>query len=437
MGFGFRKTFSSGPFRFTVSPSGVSSSFGVRGARISSGPRGTFVTVSSHGAYYRHRIDNHTVSSHPNAQQQSSSEQPTLDSVFQVPIAELIASNQSELVDKLNANVAATNPAIFVFILSGLCLLIAPSFPIAGIILALIGILCGAVLFSRFKASHTQEIHYSLDTPAAANFEKTQTALATLASCSNVWALNTRSATSDQKRNAGAGMLITRKSAYIGNTATEGFRSSLPFSSIGANSAVLHFLPDQILIFSNKKYASVSYEQLGVDIASTRYIETEGVPRDSTQVDTTWRFVNKNGGPDRRFNDNSQIPVLRYGEVTLRTATGFQVILQTSSYEKATAFASRFRIPTQTQNETYQNNHKPKQSKPVQISSTLLECYTLLGVTRPSTLEQASAAHRHQAMLYHPDKYDHLAPEMKALASVKMQEINAAFSRVKADIEGH
>jgi hypothetical protein len=43
------------------------------------------------------------------------------------------------------------------------------------------------------------------------------------------------------------------------------------------------------------------------------------VPRDSTQVDTTWRFVNKNGGPDRRFNNNSQIPILQYGEVVMRT----------------------------------------------------------------------------------------------------------------------
>jgi len=57
MGFGFRKSFGSGPFRFTVSPRGVSSSFGVLGARITAGPRGTFVTISSHGVYYRHKID--------------------------------------------------------------------------------------------------------------------------------------------------------------------------------------------------------------------------------------------------------------------------------------------------------------------------------------------------------------------------------------------
>ena len=37
MSFGFRKSFSTGPFRFTFSKSGVSTSFGVRGARVTTG----------------------------------------------------------------------------------------------------------------------------------------------------------------------------------------------------------------------------------------------------------------------------------------------------------------------------------------------------------------------------------------------------------------
>jgi len=47
-----------------------------------------------------------------------------------------------------------------------------------------------------------------------------------------------------------------------------------------------------------------------------------------------------------------------------------------------------------------------------------------------------AAAHRQQASLYHPDKYEHLAPEMKALVSAKMAEINAPYTLVKLDIVG-
>jgi DnaJ-class molecular chaperone len=67
-------------------------------------------------------------------------------------------------------------------------------------------------------------------------------------------------------------------------------------------------------------------------------------------------------------------------------------------------------------------------------SSSLLACYVLLGLTRPTTLDKAAAAHRQQASLYHPDKYEHLAPEMKSLATAKMAEINAAYELIKLDI---
>lgn len=441
MGFGFRKSFSSGPFRFTVSPRGVSSSFGIRGARITAGPRGTFVTISSHGAYYRHRIDSPatrvSAPASPNQPVSPSQEfvQPPLDSVFQVPVAELAASNQTELLTKLNQNVSATNPAILLFVLSGFALFLIPSSPITASILILLGLVLGIWVTKRFRVAHTQEIHYSLDAAATETYSATQRAISALGSCSRVWVLNTSTSTSDLKRNAGAGTLITRKLASIGTLSTKGFKSSVPVSSVEANGTVFHFLPDQILLFSSRRYASVQYGQLSIEVRATRFVETEPVPGDSRQVDTTWRFVNKKGGPDRRFNNNRQIPVLQYGEVTLRTNTGMRVILQASNVDKAQAFASQFGAAS---------NHGTAQSSasgkmppgPTPVDSSVLACYGLLGLTRPTTLELAAAAHRQQAALYHPDKYEHLAPEMKALASAKMAEINAAYTFVKIDIGG-
>lgn len=428
MAFGFRKTFSSGPFRFTVSPRGFSSSVGVPGARISSGPRGTFVTVSSHGASYKHRIDAPKRELDSGLPSRPLINQEIIDSVFQVPLAELIASNQSDVVDKLNANVAATNPAVFVFILSGFSLLVAIIFPILGALLSALLLLSGFIVYKRFKDSHTLHIHYSLDAAAAINFSKTVSSLESLASCSRIWALNTRTASHDSKRNAGAGQLITRKAADVGVFATEGFSSSLTFSSIKANEMLLHFLPDQILLFSNNRYTAIRYEDLNVDATCTRFIETDGVPPDSKKVDTTWRFVNKNGGPDRRFNNNPQIPILQYGEVTLHTASGLQITIQTSSYEKGAAFTARFNEPDKAQEN--RDTHKA----PDDMTDVELDCYKLFDIVYPASLEEASAAYRRQASLYHPDKYEHLAPEMKHLASTKMQQINAAYELIKAEI---
>jgi len=56
MGFYVRKSFGSGPFRFTVSKRGVSTSVGTRGLRVSSGPSGDYLSAGMGGVYMRERL---------------------------------------------------------------------------------------------------------------------------------------------------------------------------------------------------------------------------------------------------------------------------------------------------------------------------------------------------------------------------------------------
>ena len=56
MGWSYRKSFGSGPFRVNLSKRGISYSVGVKGARLNFGPNGTFVNLSSHGLTYRQKL---------------------------------------------------------------------------------------------------------------------------------------------------------------------------------------------------------------------------------------------------------------------------------------------------------------------------------------------------------------------------------------------
>lgn len=444
MGFGFRKSFGSGPFRFTVSPSGVSSSFGVRGARVTAGPRGTFVTVSSHGFYYRHRLDSgKSAAPYRSGAPQEPVSSSAVDSVFEVPIEELASSSKNELVDRLNAAVSATNLAPALLIVS---VLVAPLFQnapmLAGLVI-LVDVIATMLIFRRVEASHSQTINYVLDERTTREFEAIKEAVLTLGTCGRLWTLSTRASTTDLRRNAGANTLISRTAASVGELGAKRLKVSIPFNSIATNGVIFHFLPDHILVFKGGKYASMEYRELHIDASATRFIEEETVPQDSTCVGTTWKYVNKNGTPDRRFNNNRQIPVLQYGEVSIKSATGVSVVIQASSFPKSSEFAARMTALTIKPGQTSRvppprPEPPPREVPPPPPSSraaiTLLQCYEVLGITRPSTPEQAAAGYRHQASLYHPDKYEHLAPEMKTLASLKMQEINSAYSRVKLDI---
>ncbi len=349
-------------FRLNASKSGLGFSWGFRGFRIGRDAKGrtvrtlsipgtgvfnrqvistarsraTFVTVNSRGVGYQRRTEN----LEPGLQPQNDP-QLQLDSVFHVPVSELADSNQSEFVARLNNNVSAFNPGPVLIVLSVFAFLLVSINLILGVVLFFLGLGLGIFVSKRFAEGHTDEINFSLDQESADQFRARQQALSVLASCARIWVVNTSAANADAKRNAGAYTLISRGLAAVGNLPTKGFKCSLAITSIRANNMVLHFLPDQILIYTGR-YGSISYAQLFIEVRSTRFSETEPIPGDSRRIDTTWQYVNKSGEPDRRFNNNRQIPVLEYGEVTFSTATGLRIILQTSNSEKAKAFAGQF-----------------------------------------------------------------------------------------------
>src|SRR5207248_5686110 len=58
------------------------------------------------------------------------------------------------------------------------------------------------------------------------------------------------------------------------------------------------------LVYDAGGVGSVAYSDLEVEGGENRFVETEGLPRDSRRIDTTWLHPNKKGGPDRRFANN-------------------------------------------------------------------------------------------------------------------------------------
>lgn len=88
-----------------------------------------------------------------------------------------------------------------------------------------------------------------------------------------------------------------------------------------------------------RDFALIEFAQFDCELRVSNFIEEEAVPSDAEQIGSSWKRANKDGSRDRRFNDNYQIPVLRYGALYLSSPTGLAEAYQISSYEKATGFA--------------------------------------------------------------------------------------------------
>lgn len=111
-----------------------------------------------------------------------------------------------------------------------------------------------------------------------------------------------------------------------------------------ANGADLYFYPSFIVMYSNNtNFALIGIDELIFSQSYVRFTETGSIPKDSKIIDRTWAKVNKNGTPDKRFKDNYQIPVVRYGEIKLRTNTGVNEEYEFSNYEFTEEFGKAFR----------------------------------------------------------------------------------------------
>lgn len=65
------------------------------------------------------------------------------------------------------------------------------------------------------------------------------------------------------------------------------------------------------------EFSVIPLSTADIKYSSTRFIETEGVPNDSKVIDRTWMYVNKNGGPDRRYSYNPERKVVAYGDLKI------------------------------------------------------------------------------------------------------------------------
>lgn len=337
MGFYIRKSISAGPFRFNLSRGGVGLSVGVKGFRVGTGPRGNYVHMGRGGLYYRASLGGTRRSTVPSVPTpRPDIHQPMGESLSVIESGDVLAmkpANGSDIVDQINEKMAMLPFWPWAIagggLLSGTCFSELNNVPITAAVFILSMVL--SALIARFDQQRkTVVIMYDLDDEVTAPFKNFTENFEKLASVSRVWNVDTAQHTDDWKHNAGVGQLVTRQNANLSYSVPRVVKTNLPVPAIIGGRQNLHFFPDVVLIVEGKRVGAVSYDQLSVTWNTTIFVENDAVPSDAEVVGHTWRFVNKNGGPDRRFNNNRQLPKVRYLEMELKGPERLQKIIQFS-----------------------------------------------------------------------------------------------------------
>lgn len=441
MGWSYRKSFGSGPFRINFSRSGISYSVGVKGARVNVGPKGTYVNLSSHGISYRRKISGGAVPAQHPVPQYSPIVTELVHNIASADIGQLTDTDSKDFIAELtqksgqvcytkwfgtfpllvflgillfssfNTKTVPKSPAtdsvlarvtsevgvnirekpdprsaILKAAALGQTFLLSDSAnrkwlkvsfndsvgylsrqfaeiahvhhdivneedtylsnPYAGYLLVfgVIGFIALIIKLKRLdKTRFEMELQYDMDAQFKEVYQQFANHFRSFSGSARIWQYLNAQRTLDYKRNGGAGNLIKRtplRGISANQVPLPHFITNIAIPHLKLSNIEFYFLPERLLIKRNGTFAAVFYKNIQISGYTTRFIEDESVPRDAKIVDQTWRYVNKSGGPDRRFNNNRQIPICAYSEYTLTSDTGIYEVITTSKQGAMDAFAN-------------------------------------------------------------------------------------------------
>ncbi|MGK4476240.1 hypothetical protein [Aeromonas molluscorum] len=164
-----------------------------------------------------------------------------------------------------------------------------------------------------------------------------------LASIDKAWDVTTSRRTDRVVERTAADNVIERKEVRL--TLSDSSKILCDYQALNfgnANGDDLHIYPQFILMESSHDIALIDIQHVTIDFSFVNFIESEKVPLDSNIVDYAWEKSNKDGSRDKRFTDNYQIPIVRYGELHLKSKSGLNEVYMFSKPESAMTFKKLF-----------------------------------------------------------------------------------------------
>jgi hypothetical protein len=349
MGWSFRKSLGFGPLRVNLSKSGIGYSLGVRGARIGANSRGTYIRMGRGGIYYQKYLQTNSAGprTEPVPIQPQFTTEPELANVIQTASASSLQdSTATELLQEITFHHRKQRIAPVVIVVAAVAVSISmlatwPVWTSVGLVVA--GAVAHAIATKADYKRKVIHLDYALEPDAARAYVALLQGIEQLRALGGLWRISSGQVNADTKYHAGAGYSVKRSRISLKFEPPGYISTDAAVYMVNTGPQRLYFLPDRILVYEGDQIGAVQYGSLTFNVSASTFVENESVPPDTEIIGRTWRYTNKGGGPDRRFSNNPQIPLVRYAEITLRSAGGLNYLMQASNMQKANSFAQAVR----------------------------------------------------------------------------------------------
>ena len=337
MGLRFRKSINlGGGFKINLSKSGIGYSWGGKGYRVTKKAKGGFRSTSSipgTGISYTYDTHKHKSKSRGNGGANHNAQHPSApvvdNNTYDTQAIEnsaatgIVSEGLEEMIASATKSLQYNTWATIGLIAS---VLLGFGFPL--FFLASVGFLVWKIYI---KKNGIIDLDYTIDSDQQALIDERIKPLLKIAKSKKVWRIMETSKVIDTKYSSGANSLIKRVACQAKTVAPFPFVTNSQVVTFKSGKETLMFLPDKFFIIQGTKIGALNYEDLTTTVKGTRFIESDSVPSDAKVVDHTWKYVNKSGGPDKRFSDNKQIPVCLYGEMRIQSNSGVNSVVMFSN----------------------------------------------------------------------------------------------------------
>jgi len=179
------------------------------------------------------------------------------------------------------------------------------------------------------------DIHF--DKTLEKDYNKVVNSYKSLLTTNTIWDITSTIQQDRKITRSAASNVITRVPVNFRFENIDIIKSTYPaFHFENKNGGDLYIYPSFIIISSNKKeFGLIDIKDFEFTFTESKFLEEETIPSDTKTIDITWAKVNKNGQPDKRFKDNYQIPIVRYGQFHLNSLSGLNESYSFSNYEKS------------------------------------------------------------------------------------------------------
>lgn len=329
MGIRFRKSINCGLFRINLSKSGIGYSVGVKGyrkTRKAGGGSRTTLSIPGTGISYVKDSGGIKSKKKPNRKIANEVEERKGTDIRFDPMPD-----GNTFIKKLNTVCRAN----YLFKIARIvcAIMIVLGFAYAQIekltiILSAIGIL-GILLLIR-KLSVRLEYDFE-DSAAKESFLEVQNAVKSLSAAEDLRLINRIKAVDNPKSFAGTKASADTEELSVGNKKIKYIENDLDLQSFYTKDEIIAFFPDCVAVYSNKKWKSLAYSGLEIRFTESLISTVGNIPSDTIVAERTYEHVNKDGTMDRRYKENRNVAVCRYGALAVGDDDA-QIVLLGSNY---------------------------------------------------------------------------------------------------------